>query len=116
MKEELSLDIKNNFSDIADFQLQEQQNKIEEHKLNAGNKDQKELEKVAGEFTSILINKMFSAMKKTLNDDNKLLDGGYAEDVFSDMLYKEYSQMAGKQGLLADLNRALVEQLKGEEG
>jgi flagellar protein FlgJ len=28
------------------------------------------------------------------------------------MLYKEYSQMAGKQGMLAELNQALVEQLK----
>jgi len=39
-------------------------------------------------------------------------DGGYAEDIFSDMLTKEYSQMAGKQGLLAELNKKLVAQLR----
>nr|WP_255666805.1 rod-binding protein [Halanaerobium polyolivorans] len=53
-------------------------------------------------------------MKNTLNDENRLLDGGYAEEVFDDMLYREYSKMAGQQSLLSELNRALLEQLQSK--
>ena len=109
------MEINNNFSDIADLQLNSQQDKIEEYKLDAAKDNPEEIKKVAKEFTNILINKMFSSMKSTLDDDNKLLDGGYAEDVFSDMLYKKYSTMAGKQGMLAQLNRALVSQLEDSQ-
>ncbi|CCU80751.1 hypothetical protein HSACCH_02282 [Halanaerobium saccharolyticum subsp. saccharolyticum DSM 6643] len=81
-------------------------NNIEQKKENI-----KEIEKEAEKFTAIFLEKMFSSMKKTLPEE-KMFDGGYAEDVFSDMLTKEYSQMAGKQGILGELNRALVNQLK----
>jgi len=111
------MEINNNYNNIADLHLQQDQAKINEQKLqNSANSDSGELEKVAAEFTSVLIDQMFSAMENTLTDDNELLDGGYAEDVFSDMLYKEYSQMAGKQGVLASLNQALVKQLRAAEG
>lgn len=111
------MEINNNYNNIADLQLNNAQAEINEQKLEGGvNSDSGELDKVAAEFTSVLLEQMFSAMEKTLEDDNKLLDGGYAEDVFSDMLYKEYSQMAGKQGVLASLNQALVKQLKAAEG
>lgn len=111
------MEINNNYNNIADLHLQQNQARIEEEKLQRGTGTKSgELEKVAAEFTSVLVDQMFSAMKNTLADDNELLDGGYAEDVFSDMLYKEYSQMAGKQGVLASLNEALVKQLKAAEG
>ncbi|MEC9490336.1 MAG: rod-binding protein [Halanaerobiales bacterium] len=111
------MEINNNYNNIADLHLQQDQAKINEQKLqNSADSDSGELEKLAAEFTSVLIDQMFSAMKNTLADDNELLDGGYAEDVFSNMLYKEYSQMAGKQGVLASLNQALVKQLRGTEG
>ena len=105
------MELNNNYNQIAQYQLNNQQELQAENKLNSSAKDDKKLEEVAQEFSSIFIEKMFSSMKKTLSDD-KMVDGGYAEDVFSDMLYKEYSQMAGKQGVLAELNQALVEQLK----
>jgi flagellar protein FlgJ len=116
-KRRIMMEINNNYNNIADLHLQQDQAKINEQKLqNSANSDSGELEKVAAEFTSVLIDQMFSAMENTLTDDNELLDGGYAEDVFSDMLYKEYSQMAGKQGVLASLNQALVKQLRAAEG
>jgi flagellar protein FlgJ len=116
-KRRIMMEINNNYNNIADLHLQQDQAKIDEQKIkNSANSDGGELEKVAAEFTSVLIDQMFSAMKNTLTDDNELLDGGYAEDVFSDMLYKEYSQMAGKQGVLASLNQALVKQLRAAEG
>lgn len=80
----------------------------------AGGIDQDKAAKIEAEaqkFTAIFLEKMFSEMKNTLADE-KILDGGFAEDIFSDMLTKEYSQLAGQQGILGELNRALVKQLK----
>jgi len=83
----------------------------EANNIKQNNEKLKEIEKEAEKFTAIFLEKMFSSMKKTLPEE-KMFDGGYAEDVFSDMLTREYSQMAGKQGVLGELNRALVNQLK----
>jgi len=105
------VELNNNYHQIAQYQLNNQQQIQTQNKLDSAAENEKKLEEVARKFNSIFIEKMFSAMKKTLSDD-KMIDGGYAEDVFSDMLYREYSQMAGKQGTLAGLNQALVEQLK----
>jgi flagellar protein FlgJ len=105
------VELNNNYHQIAQYQLNNQKEIESENKLKNSSKNSEELKEVAQEFSSIFIEKMFASMKKTLSDD-KMLDGGYAEDVFSDMLYREYGQMAGKQGVLADLNKALVKQLK----
>lgn len=105
------MELNNNYHQIAQYQLNNQQQIQAQNKINSSAKNEEKLEEVAEEFSSIFIEKMFSSMKKTLSDE-KMIDGGYAEDVFSDMLYKEYSQMAGKQGMLTELNQALVEQLK----
>ncbi|RAK08926.1 flagellar protein FlgJ [Halanaerobium saccharolyticum] len=105
------VELNNNYHQIAQYQLNNQQQLQAQSKVNSAAKNEEKLEEVAAEFSSIFIEKMFSAMKKTLSDE-KMIDGGYAEDVFSDMLYREYSQMAGKQGMLTELNQALVEQLK----
>ncbi|PUU89137.1 MULTISPECIES: rod-binding protein [Halanaerobium] len=103
--------LNSNYHQLAQYQLNKQQNLKSENSIKTSAGKEENLEKAAQEFSSIFIEKMFASMKKTLADD-KMLDGGYAEDVFSDMLYREYSQMAGKQGMLAELNQALVEQLK----
>ncbi|MFW6267263.1 MAG: rod-binding protein [Halanaerobium sp.] len=105
------MELNNNYHQLAEYQLNNQQEIEKQRNLDSSAKDEAELEEVAQEFSSIFIEKMFGSMKKTLPED-KMIDGGYAEEVFSDMLYKEYSQMAGKQGMLAELNQALVKQLK----
>ncbi len=105
------VELNSNYHQIAQYQLNNQQEVKVKNKINSSANKENEFDKVAEEFSSIFIEKMFASMKKTLSDD-KMLDGGYAEDVFSDMLYREYSQMAGKQGVLAELNKTLVEQLK----
>lgn len=105
------MEINNNYHQMAQYQLNKQKDLTAQKNMQNNLKSKQELEKVAEEFSSIFIEKMFASMKKTLSDD-KMVDGGYAEDVFSDMLYKEYSQMAGQQGVLAELNQALVQQLK----
>jgi len=101
----------NNYHQLARYQLNNQYDLKSKNKDKLASNNEKELNEAARKFSSIFIEKMFSSMKKTLSDE-KMIDGGFAEDVFSDMLYREYSQMAGKQGMLAELNQALVEQLK----
>lgn len=104
---------KNNLdqSQIQKLKANLKNQKTEVNNIKQNNENLNALEKEAEKFTAIFLEKMFSSMKKTLPEE-KMFDGGYAEDVFSDMLTKEYSQMAGKQGILGELNRALVNQLK----
>lgn len=108
------IDMQNNYSN--DNQIKKLQSKLKsegsvKNSSAANSTNEAKIAAEAEKFTAIFLEKMFSAMKKTLPED-KMLDGGYAEDVFSDMLTKEYSQMAGQQGILGELNRALVSQLK----
>ena len=103
----------NNLNSSARYSAMQQMEKRKSSEIKNTAENDQNLEKAAEEFTSIFIEKMFSAMRNTLSDE-KLIDGGYAEDVFTDMLYKEYSLMSGKQGLLADLNRKLADQLSSE--
>jgi Rod binding domain-containing protein len=50
-----------------------------------------ELKKACSAFESLFIEQMFKAMRKNVQKSD-LLKGGFAEDVFEDMLYGEYSQ------------------------
>ena len=43
------------------------------------------------EFESIFVNMMLKAMRGTV-EKSGLIDGGQAEDIFSDMLYDEYAK------------------------
>lgn len=47
------------------------------------------------EFESIFINMMLKEMRSTVQKTG-LLDGGQAEDIFSDMLYDEYAKDMAK--------------------
>jgi peptidoglycan hydrolase FlgJ len=49
----------------------------------------------AQEFESLFVKMMLSEMKKTVNKAG-LMDGGMAEDIFSDMLYDEYAKSMSK--------------------
>lgn len=50
-----------------------------------------ELKKACSAFESLFIEQMLKAMRKNVQKSD-LLKGGFAEDVFEDMLYGEYSQ------------------------
>ncbi|EMO54628.1 rod-binding protein [Leptospira noguchii] len=51
----------------------------------------KKLYSVSVEFESIFVKMMLNEMKKTV-EKSGLIDGGYAEEIFEDMLYDEYSK------------------------
>ncbi|WKC85658.1 rod-binding protein [Borreliella lusitaniae] len=58
----------------------------------------KELKKAALEFEAIFIKQMLESMKKTLNKNQNLLNGGQVEEIFEDMLYEQRAkQMAESQ-------------------
>lgn len=63
------------------------------------------LQQVATEFESLFVKQMLDSMRDTLNEEDDLLSGGFAEDVFEDMLYDEYARKIAATGSLgiADL-------------
>jgi Rod binding domain-containing protein len=53
------------------------------------------LYKACVEFESLFVKQMLNAMRKTVTKGD-LLHGGYAEDIFEDLLYDEYSMLMAK--------------------
>jgi Rod binding domain-containing protein len=43
------------------------------------------------EFESIFVNMMLKEMRASVDKSDSLIDGGYAEDIFEDMLYENYA-------------------------
>lgn len=73
--------------------------------------DDKILKELADEFVSILIKEMLKSMRNTVPEDG-LMNGGFAEDIFTDMLDEEYSKNSVGQMGFSSLGRILYEQLK----
>jgi len=57
----------------------------------------KELKNACNAMESLFIDQMLKAMRKNIHKEN-FLNGGFAEEVFSDMLYTEYSQKMAESG------------------
>ena len=74
------------------------------------NSSEEELKKAVNEFTSIFLNQMFKSMRSTIPEGG-LIDGGFAEDVFTDMYDQEISKLGSKQSNFSGLNQILFEQL-----
>jgi Rod binding domain-containing protein len=56
------------------------------------------LEEVAREFESLFVKQMLDSMRSSLDTESDMLHGGFAQDVFEDMLYDEYAQIMAKSG------------------
>lgn len=84
---------------------------------NAKSHDELEDEKIkllASEFSSIFMNQMFKAMRSTIPEGG-LIDGGFAEEVFTDMLDSEISKLGAGQDGFNTIGRLLYQQLKRKE-
>jgi len=68
-------------------------------KKNAMNKQQKKLWDTCVEAESLFVNKMLKEMRKSV-DKGEWLHGGFAEEIFEDMLYDEYSLEVSKNSNL----------------
>ena len=79
---------------------------------NDGKSDENDekLKKAITEFSAVFLKLMFKSMRSTL-PDNKYIDGGYAEEVFTDMMDKQISELGSGQSTFKNLNRAMFEQL-----
>jgi len=55
--------------------------------------DQKKLKQAADDFESLFVKKMLDSMKSTLHKESRIINGGFAEEVFEDMLYDEYARL-----------------------
>lgn len=60
------------------------------------NAQEKELLDTVTELESLMVNQMYKSMRNNINKENDLLYGGMTEDIFTDMLYNEYSLLTSK--------------------
>ena len=73
------------------------------------------LKDVCRDFESIFIKQLLDGMKKTINKSG-LISGGYAEELYEDMLYEEYSKelaTVGSLGLADILYKQMEPIVKG---
>ena len=87
----MSLDLS---SSLARFQATSQNSVLP--KVDATNKEK--LKEAATEFEAIFVKQMLDTMRKNLHKEDRLVEGGMAEDIFEDMLYTEYSRIMTKSG------------------
>lgn len=85
-------------------------NFTEKYQKSSRQETEEELKEVVDEFTSIFLNQMFKSMRSTIPEGG-MIDGGFAEDVFTDMYDKEISKLGSKQNNFSGLNQILFEQL-----
>ncbi|MGM0420227.1 MAG: rod-binding protein [Bacillota bacterium] len=58
---------------------------------------------------------MFKSMRNTIPDGG-IIDGGYGEEVFTEMFDEEISKAGASQDLFKDLNRSIYNQLNETRG
>ena len=75
-----------------------------------GKHDEQRLKEEIANFTAFFVKQMFDAMRDTVPESD-LIDGGFAEDVFTDMLDQEISEQGARQTSFKKLNELLFEQL-----
>jgi Rod binding domain-containing protein len=90
---------------IARLKAEEKHTSVKE----TGVKKNSKLYRACQEFEAIYIKQMLNVMRKTVNRSG-LLDGGFAQEVFEDMLYDEYAKKMAEHagfGLSDSLYRQL---------
>ncbi len=80
-----------NFGDL----MSKESSETDQARANPNVSNDKKLREKCTEMESLLWKQVLNAMKKTI-DKHKLLDGGQAEEIFSDFLYDEYAMMMAK--------------------
>ena len=72
-------------------------------------KDEKKLRKACNDLESVFVNMMFKQMRSTV-DKSGLIDAGFAEETYEDMLFENYADEATK-GKGLGLGEILFKQL-----
>lgn len=71
---------------------------------------EKKLKDACTEMESLFVNSMFKEMRKTIHKSD-WLHGGYAEEIFEDMLYEQYSLNLSKNSSMG-LAKMLYDEMK----
>ena len=77
-----------------------------------GAADDAQLREVSRQFEALFIEQILEGMRKTVDTSHNPLKGGLAQDVFEDMLYREYAQLISKTGSLG-IAELVYGELKG---
>ena len=88
---------------------------LNKYNENNGDNSEEKLKEAVSQFSSIFLHQMFISMRSTV-PESELLDGGFAEDVFNDMLDQEISKIGSKQSSFSGLNKILFQQLNQKNG
>ncbi|HWR61423.1 MAG TPA: rod-binding protein [Clostridia bacterium] len=81
-------------------------------------KDDQKLKKVCSDLEAVFINMMFKQMRNTVQK-SELMGGGYAEEMYEDMLYEKYAEEASKNkgiGIGDILYKQLSKNMNKENG
>lgn len=104
--------IQQNYSQIlSEHDLKKIKHQQISSNLTEQERAEQRLRLLANEFTSILLKQMFKAMRNTV-PKGELIDGGYAEEVFTDMLDGEISKLGPTDPGFSSLGKLLYEQLR----
>ena len=90
--------------------IEENENREQEISLEENTEQEQRLREEIANFTAFFVNQMFSAMRDTVPESD-FIDGGFAEEVFTDMLDQEISEQGARQDSFKRLNELLFEQL-----
>lgn len=103
--------INNNMDlNLKTSQSKAQQNEFEEMLKQVQNeKDEKKLKEACKNLEAVFVNMMFKQMQSTVQKTG-LLDGGYGEEIYNDMLLDKYAEEATK-GTGVGLAQVMFKQL-----
>lgn len=91
----------NGINNNIDINLKANQSKAQQGEFDAllkqaqEEKDQEKLKEVCRNLESVFVNMMFKQMQSTVQKTG-LIDGGYGEEIYNDMLLEKYSEEASK--------------------
>lgn len=104
----------NQTRELINNQLHQEENRLQEVQENLSRSESEEsterLEEEVANFTALFVKQMFDSMRDTVPESD-FIDGGFAEDVFTDMLDQEISEMGSEQSTFKRLNEVLLQQL-----
>jgi peptidoglycan hydrolase FlgJ len=101
----------NKFQDLLNKSLESKQHNLSNN-MHYTKKIDTKLMNTCIEMESIFVSKMLKEMRNTLPKE-KLIDGGFAEKIFEDMLYDEYALNLSKTSNLG-LGKMLYNELSGK--
>ena len=77
--------------------------------------DESRLREVGQQFEALFLEQVLKGMRRTIDRSHNPLRGGLAQDIFEDMLYREYALLMAKTGSLG-IAELVYEELSGERG